>query len=93
MSEIERTDTLQPYLARFGRRIRLRDGWRMMQRALWIACAVLTLSFPYLNAAFGAHGVFWIYALICLLGYLYIFKNLPETKGKSLEQIERELVD
>jgi SP family arabinose:H+ symporter-like MFS transporter len=61
--------------------------------ALWIACAVLTLSFPYLKAAFGAHGVFWIYAVVCLLGYLYIFKNLPETKGKSLEQIERELVD
>ncbi len=46
-----------------------------------------------LKAAFGAHGVFWIYAVVCLLGYLYIFKNLPETKGKSLEQIERELVD
>ena len=61
--------------------------------ALWIACAVLTLSFPYLNAAFGAHGAFWTYAVICLLGYLYILKNLPETKGKSLEQIERELVD
>jgi SP family sugar porter-like MFS transporter len=31
--------------------------------------------------------------LICLLGFVYIFRVLPETKGKNLEDIERELVD
>ena len=34
---------------------------------------------------------FGLYAGICVLGFLYILKKLPETKGKSLEQIEREL--
>jgi len=59
--------------------------------ALWLSCAILTLSFPFLNRAFGASGTFGLYAFICVIGFFYILKKLPETKGKSLEQIEREL--
>ncbi|HPC59997.1 MAG TPA: MFS transporter, partial [Verrucomicrobiota bacterium] len=36
---------------------------------------------------------FWLYAAICVGGFLFIKFKLPETKGKTLEQIERELVD
>jgi sugar porter (SP) family MFS transporter len=61
--------------------------------ALWIACFVLTYSFPLLNARLHAAGTFWLYAGICVLGFIFIKCKLPETKGKSLEQIERELVD
>jgi MFS family permease len=61
--------------------------------ALWVGCTALTFTFPFLNAGLGAHGVFWLYAAICGMGFLYIFTHLPETKGKSLEDIERELVD
>jgi len=39
----------------------------------------------------GAAGTFWVYAAICLLGFVFIALKLPETKGKSLEEIEREL--
>ena len=60
--------------------------------SLWIACFVLTYTFPLLNKGFGAAGTFWVYAIICLFGFLYIRKKLPETKGKSLEEIEKELV-
>ncbi len=59
---------------------------------LWIACFILTYTFPLLNKGFGAAGTFWVYAVICLFGFLFIHKNLPETKGKSLEEIESELV-
>lgn len=59
--------------------------------SLWIACFILTYTFPMLNKAFGAHGTFWLYAAICVLGFIFIAWRLPETKGKSLEQIEREL--
>lgn len=59
--------------------------------SLWFACLILTVSFPFLNKAFGASGTFTIYAIICIAGFIYMFKRLPETKGKSLEQIEREL--
>jgi sugar porter (SP) family MFS transporter len=59
--------------------------------ALWLACAILTITFPFLNKAFGSSGTFGLYAGICVIGFFYILKKLPETKGKSLEQIEREL--
>jgi sugar porter (SP) family MFS transporter len=61
--------------------------------ALWIACFILTYTFPILNASLGSAGTFWLYAAICVLGFIFIFAKLPETKGKTLEQIERELVD
>jgi len=60
--------------------------------ALWIACFILTFTFPLLNAGLGAAGTFWVYAGICLLGFLFIAFKLPETKGKTLEEIEKELV-
>jgi len=56
--------------------------------ALWIACFVLTYTFPILNKLLNASGTFWLYGLICLSGFLFILKKLPETKGKSLEEIE-----
>ena len=56
--------------------------------SLWIACFVLTYTFPILNRLLHASGTFWLYGLICLAGFLFIFKKLPETKGKSLEEIE-----
>lgn len=59
--------------------------------ALWSACFVLTYTFPLLNKGLGASGTFWLYGIICLLGFIFIFRRLPETKGKSLEEIEREL--
>lgn len=59
--------------------------------ALWIACFVLTFTFPKLNKLLDASGVFWLYGFICLSGFLFILKKLPETKGKSLEEIENKL--
>jgi len=60
--------------------------------ALWAACFVLTYTFPLLNKLLNASGTFWLYGLICVFGFFYILKKLPETKGKSLEQIENELL-
>jgi SP family arabinose:H+ symporter-like MFS transporter len=61
--------------------------------SLWVGCTALTLTFPYLKAGLGAHGAFWLYGIICVIGFIVIFLKLPETKGKTLEDIERELVD
>ena len=61
--------------------------------SLWIACFLLTFTFPILNKKLGAAGAFWIYAGICVAGFVFIKAFLPETKGKTLEQIEKELVD
>jgi len=56
---------------------------------LWSACFVLTYTFPLLNRALNASGTFWLYGVICLLGYFFVLRNLPETKGKTLEEIEK----
>jgi len=61
--------------------------------ALWIACFILTYTFPILNHTLGAAGTFWLYSAICVAGFIFIALRLPETKGKSLEQLERELVE
>ncbi len=61
--------------------------------SLWIACFILTYTFPLLKKSLGAAGTFWIYAAICVFGFIFILKKLPETKGKTLEEIEKELVD
>jgi SP family sugar porter-like MFS transporter len=59
--------------------------------SLWAACFILTYTFPLLNQLLKASGTFWLYGFICLSGFLFIMKKLPETKGKSLEEIENEL--
>jgi len=56
--------------------------------ALWTACFLLTYTFPLLNAKLGPGGTFLTYAVICLAGLVFLFFRLPETKGKTLEQIE-----
>ena len=61
--------------------------------ALWIASFLLVILFPILNAKLGAHGTFWLFAGICLLGFFFILKKLPETKGKTLEEVEKILVE
>ncbi len=60
--------------------------------ALWLASFILTYTFPLLNHFFGASGTFWLYGVISVLGFIFIYYKLPETKGKSLEQIEHEIV-
>lgn len=57
--------------------------------ALWAACFVLTYTFPLLNARIGTAFTFWLYAAICAGGFMFILRYLPETKGRSLEEIER----
>ena len=60
--------------------------------ALWVGCCTLTFSFPSMNAALGSSGTFWIYSAICICAFVFLFRNCPETKGKSLEELENELV-
>jgi sugar porter (SP) family MFS transporter len=61
--------------------------------ALWVACFILTITFPSLWAHLGLAGVFGLYGVVCVGGFVFIRVYLPETKGKTLEEIERALVD
>ncbi len=59
--------------------------------ALWVGCCTLTFTFPSMNAALGSSGSFWIYSGICLCAFIYLLRTCPETKGKSLTELEKEL--
>ena len=56
--------------------------------ALWFGCFTLVYTFPQLTKVFSMAGTFWAYSAVCFAGFLFVWRNLPETKGKSLEQIE-----
>ena len=60
--------------------------------SLWVASYILTLTFPMLVETFSTAITFWIYAGICIIGFFVISGFLPETKGISLEKLEKILV-
>jgi len=55
---------------------------------LWIASTLLVLFFPIIKSKIYIYGAFWLFAAICIFGFLFVKAKLPETKGKSLEEIE-----
>ncbi|MEM9673111.1 MAG: sugar porter family MFS transporter [Cyclobacteriaceae bacterium] len=60
--------------------------------AHWVGNFTLTFSFPTIKENLGWANNFWLYGLICAAGFVVLYLILPETKGKSLEEIEHELV-
>ena len=60
--------------------------------ALWVGCCTLTFFFPPMNASLGTFGSFWVYSAICLCAFIFLWRRCPETRGKSLEELEKELV-
>lgn len=58
--------------------------------SLWIAYFILVFTFPIIEQNFGDAAAFWGYALICVLGFIFIYFKVTETKGKSLEEIEHD---
>ena len=52
--------------------------------SLWISCFGLTLTFKPINEALKAAGTFWLYAAICVVGFVVIARFLKETKGREL---------
>lgn len=60
--------------------------------AHWVGNFTLTFSFPTIKENLGWANNFWLYGAICAIGFVILYYILPETKGKSLEQIEKELI-
>jgi sugar porter (SP) family MFS transporter len=60
--------------------------------ANWAANFVVTVSFLTLLSAIGGVGVFFLFGFLTLVALAYFWKKVPETKGRSLQEIERDLV-
>jgi len=57
---------------------------------LWIACTIVTITFPVMLEKLSGGITFLIFAVICLANSLYVWRYIPETKGKTLEELENE---
>jgi SP family arabinose:H+ symporter-like MFS transporter len=60
--------------------------------SLWTGCVLVAQTFPALLSSLGASWTYMLYALTTPLAFLFVLFLVPETKGKSLEQIERQWV-
>ncbi|XP_046344784.2 solute carrier family 2, facilitated glucose transporter member 8-like [Haliotis rufescens] len=54
----------------------------------WLVAFVVTKEFMTMQTILGQDGTFYLFAMFCLMSVMFVWKYLPETKGKSLEDIE-----
>ena len=54
----------------------------------WMFVFVVTKNFPSMITAFSEQGTFWFFAAWCFLSFLFVYFFVPETKGRTLEEIE-----
>jgi len=58
---------------------------------IWTSCYIVAQTFPMMNdnPAIGPAITFWIYAAVSMLSFVFVFGWIPETKGRTLEEIEK----
>jgi SP family arabinose:H+ symporter-like MFS transporter len=55
---------------------------------LWLSVYIVSQTFPMLLESIGSAYTFWIYMIMSILAFLFIWRMVPETKGKTLEEIQ-----
>ncbi|WP_255456763.1 MFS transporter [Pedobacter sp. HDW13] len=58
----------------------------------WVMAAIIAFYFPYLTETFGGATTFFFFGGMMVLQLIFVWKLMPETKGKSLEQIGEHIV-
>ena len=58
---------------------------------LWLANTVVCQTFPLMQKHLGEAGTFWIFSALVLPVFLFSIYRMPETKGRSLEELEKSL--
>lgn len=58
----------------------------------WLFNYLVSLTFLDLIQKIGSEGTFFMYAVICIIAFAFVSRYLPETKGKTLEEIEALLI-
>jgi SP family arabinose:H+ symporter-like MFS transporter len=60
---------------------------------MWVADTIMGQLTPVLLREAGSAVTFWVFGFFCLIAFITVYKLLPETKGKSLEEIEKFWID
>jgi len=55
----------------------------------WTGAFIVSMTFDPLRQAIENYGCFWAFSVVCALGFVFVFFTIPETKGRSLEEIQR----
>ncbi len=58
---------------------------------LWTTNAFISFVFPILNSVLGSTGTFGLFVLVNLMSVYFVYRFVPETKGRSLEELEDRL--
>ena len=56
---------------------------------IWTGCLIVAQTFPFLLKQIGPTKTFWIYGMCSAVTFLLVLLLLPETKGRTLEEIEK----
>jgi len=73
----------------------IRSAMSLATATVWITDLIISWTFPilddntWLNEKFHHGFAYWIYALMCILAVIFVWKKVPETRGKTLEEIEK----
>ncbi|GBP39807.1 Facilitated trehalose transporter Tret1 [Eumeta japonica] len=57
----------------------------------WLCTFTVTKTFQNIIDGIGPYGAFWLFGAICMVGLVFVVVRVPETRGKSLEQIENKM--
>ena len=60
----------------------------MVTVILWLSTYLVSQTYPILLKAIGPVYTFWVYGVMSFIGFVFVLKFVPETKGKTLEEIE-----
>jgi len=56
---------------------------------VWIACLAVTLTFLTMIRLLSTSGAFWFYGGLCAATFVFVWRYLPETRGRTLEEIQK----
>jgi len=57
--------------------------------SVWVTDWILNLIFPMIRESMGIAGIFFLFSVFLIPQFFFIWKVMPETKGKTLEEIEQ----
>jgi hypothetical protein len=89
LAQNDQCDKAVSILNRIGGKSYAENAMAVATFSLWTTSTLLAFLFPILNSWIKASGSFWLFAVLCLGGFVFMQRKLVETKGKSLEQIEQ----